>query len=242
MAALAWGGFANGRIPPSALKPCRRQPGHRLRADAESGLTHLIGVAENQGLRGPWLTDTYRDYDTQVRIRREKGAKVATATPGTSRHGWALAIDARPVLYQWMFRNETVARNFGWVNPAWAKQRGKSYEPWHWEWVGRRGLLVPGPVPRAPGEERKMKIETGDEGSYVAHVQRLVNGVLARSGWDGPLLGVDGRWGDRSKELYNHARMRAQNHYGIEYPEDPFEPSGVTIPMLLMYAVELRRK
>jgi len=235
--ALEWGNYQNGRIPRSALKPVRVASGHLLRADAESGLTHLVGVVKNQGLQGPYLTDSYRDYDTQVRIRASKGKVVATAKPGTSRHGWALAIDARPVLYNWMLRQEAVVRSFGWVNPAWAKQRGKNHEPWHWEWVGRKGQIPPGPLPRGP--EEKMQIERGDKGAHVAHVQRLVNGALSRSGWTDPLLGVDGEWGQRSIDLWDHARQRAQASLRLDFPEEPLEPSDAQIAMLTIYVAKL---
>jgi LAS superfamily LD-carboxypeptidase LdcB len=31
---------------------------------------------------------------------------------------------------------EANAKNYGWINPAWAKKSGAGYEPWHWEYNG----------------------------------------------------------------------------------------------------------
>ena len=84
-----------------------------------------------------------------------------------------------------------------------------------------------------------MNIEDGDRGAYVSHVQRLVNGALSRSGWDAPLLPVDGEWGPRSADLYNHARMRAQASLRVDFPEEPFQPTPATIAMLVRYVEKL---
>ena len=64
---------------------------------------------------------------------------VAAAKPGTSKHGWGQAMDIGNLggpgnpRFDWMEKN---ARNYGWINPAWAKKAGAGYEPWHWEYIG----------------------------------------------------------------------------------------------------------
>jgi LAS superfamily LD-carboxypeptidase LdcB len=57
------------------------------------------------------------------------------AVPGTSNHGWGLAVDlgcgvqsSRSAQYRWMIAN---AGRFGWVHPSWAFH--DPFEPWHWE-------------------------------------------------------------------------------------------------------------
>ena len=63
----------------------------------------------------------------------------AAAKPGTSKHGWGQAMDIGNLggpgnsRFDWMEKN---ARNYGWINPAWAKVKGPGYEPWHWEYIG----------------------------------------------------------------------------------------------------------
>lgn len=72
---------------------------------------------------------------------RKKGTNggVAAAKPGTSQHGWGLAIDCSGLgdkgspKFDWMDAN---APKYGWVNPGWAKKGGAGHEPWHWEYIG----------------------------------------------------------------------------------------------------------
>ena len=59
------------------------------------------------------------------------------AVPGTSNHGWGLALDLGggvqdygTAQYEWMRAN---APAFGFDNPEWARAGGSKNEPWHWE-------------------------------------------------------------------------------------------------------------
>lgn len=130
----AWGGHSNGRIPAGELKAIG-QGGHRLEEAAAESWMAMVEAASADGITLS-LTDSYRDYDAQVRLREDKGDQVATATPGTSVHGWGHAVDANvndPKALAWLLAN---GGRFGWVNPEWAKREGKSFEPWHWEYMG----------------------------------------------------------------------------------------------------------
>ena len=60
------------------------------------------------------------------------------ACPGTSNHGWALAVDlcgginvAGSPQWTWMTAN---AGRFGFVQPDWARPGAEKPEPWHWEY------------------------------------------------------------------------------------------------------------
>jgi|GEM_PF-5367819 len=133
-----WGGFSNGRIPPEALTPLSWTSGQRLRSDAAAAFEQL-----NIAFRGAFntnigVTDSYRDYATQVRLKNEKPN--LAATPGTSNHGWALAVDLSSGINQfgsaqhkWMRAH---APGYGWVHPAWAQATGSKPEAWHWEFDG----------------------------------------------------------------------------------------------------------
>nr|WP_284291327.1 M15 family metallopeptidase [Angustibacter aerolatus] len=84
------------------------------------------------------VTDSYRSYAAQVSTKARKGN--LAATPGTSNHGWGLAIDfgggiqtTGSTAHAWML---THAGHYGWVHPAWARPGGSKPEPWHWEYVG----------------------------------------------------------------------------------------------------------
>jgi hypothetical protein len=128
----------NGQLPSSVL--CTLwDPKHRLRADAAVALAKL-NIAYKQHFGDDLcLTDSYRTLSSQYRLRSIKPG--LAAVPGTSDHGWGLAIDACDGIedgasssrYQWMRAN---AGDYGWSNPDWALSGGSGpYEPWHWEYI-----------------------------------------------------------------------------------------------------------
>lgn len=137
----AWGGYSNGGIPASALCPIPWVAGQLLRCDAATSF-----VAMNTTFRAAFgydigVTDSYRSLAEQYAVQATKG--YLAATPGTSNHGWALAVDLGAGInnfgtpqHQWMVAN---APGFGWVHPAWAEPGGSKPEPWHWEFNGTVG-------------------------------------------------------------------------------------------------------
>lgn len=131
---------ANGRIDRDDL--CVLWSGESLRADAAIAIARLNVEFSSQFGRDLCITDGYRSYSEQVSVRSRKPR--LAARPGTSQHGWALALDlcngeasARTTEYQWMREN---APDFGWDNPEWARSGGSGpFEPWHWEYVAGQG-------------------------------------------------------------------------------------------------------
>lgn len=131
----AWGGHSNGRIPAAAMCALGSAPGQMLRCDAQAAFDRMSHAYEAKFSSPISVTDAYRDYDTQVILKRRKGRMAAT--PGTSNHGWALAVDLGGGInsfgsaqHRWMRAN---APKFGWIHPGWARQTGSLPEPWHWE-------------------------------------------------------------------------------------------------------------
>ena len=131
----AWGGYSNGRIPTSAL--CEIGVGHHaLRCDAAASYL-AMGTAFESAFGSPLcITDSYRSYASQVSAYARKPA--LAAWPGTSNHGWALAVDlcgginvAGSPQWTWMTAN---AARFGFVQPDWARPGAEKPEPWHWEY------------------------------------------------------------------------------------------------------------
>jgi len=133
----AWGGYPNGLIPPSALCPLG-VAGHLLRCDAAAAY-RAMSAAYAGAFGGPiCITDSYRSYAVQVRLFGEKPA--LAAVPGTSNHGWGLAVDLcggidryDTAAYDWMKAN---AGRFGFLHPEWAEPGHGREEPWHWEYAG----------------------------------------------------------------------------------------------------------
>ncbi len=115
----------NGRVPDAALTPVG-DTGHRLWQPAAQQLTRLIDDARAQGVT-IGITDSYRTYDTQVDLVRRKGLYSQgglAAAPGTSDHGWGLAVDLRldDRAQAWMRAN---AERYGFAEDT-------PREPWHW--------------------------------------------------------------------------------------------------------------
>ena len=126
-----WGGYADGFIPSSQL--CTIVGGGRLRPDAAAAFNKMSQAYARVFGTNICVTDAYRSYPEQVRVFRQRPS--LAAVPGTSNHGWGLAVDlgcgiqsSRSAQYRWMVAN---AGRFGWVHPAWAFH--DPFEPWHWE-------------------------------------------------------------------------------------------------------------
>jgi hypothetical protein len=94
----------------------------------------------------------YRSLQQQVDLKKQKPR--LAAVPGTSNHGWGLAVD---LLYfsdsapnqqialtydskQWKWLKKNVSR-FGFEHPSWAGQGGKKEEPWHFEWANKSEFI-----------------------------------------------------------------------------------------------------
>lgn len=119
--------FGNGKIPPTALAEIG-QSGHRLYAPAAASWDSLVAAAKADGI-DLRITDSYRSYEQQVDLVRRKGLYSEGglgARPGTSNHGWGLAVDADVT--------DTRTRNWLKVNgPRFGWMETVPREPWHWE-------------------------------------------------------------------------------------------------------------
>jgi hypothetical protein len=120
--------YGNGRVPESALTPITGSS-ERMWAPAAENLNALLADAKKAGVSIS-VTDGYRDYDSQVRLADQKGLYSQgglAANPGTSQHGWGLAVDL----------------GLDATSQAWMRQHAKEYgfvenvprEPWHWEFA-----------------------------------------------------------------------------------------------------------
>ena len=119
--------FGNGNIPTQELSLIG-QGQHRLQAEAAASWKNLVAAASTDGVDLK-ITDSYRSLAQQVDLVRRKGLYTnggLAATPGTSNHGWGLAVDAdvtNRTTADWLAVN---GPRFGWVESV-------PREPWHWE-------------------------------------------------------------------------------------------------------------
>lgn len=129
-------GSSNGAVPESDL--CVLWDGtNMLRGDAAVTLAELNANFKAAVGTDLCITDSYRTLAEQRRLAYTKGG--LAATPGTSNHGWGLAIDLctsvtnSSTAMEWLRSN---GATFGWSNPDWALRGGSGpYEPWHWEYL-----------------------------------------------------------------------------------------------------------
>ncbi|MCA5893847.1 M15 family metallopeptidase [Isoptericola sp. NEAU-Y5] len=112
------------------------QDGEKLRADAAVALSALNEAFRARFGRNLCLVDSYRSISSQYAVKASRG--FLAATPGTSMHGWGLAIDLcgkeyrSSDVYGWLWENGPA---YGWENPPWAQRGGTgNYEPWHFEY------------------------------------------------------------------------------------------------------------
>lgn len=118
----------------------------QLREDAAKSFKRLNDAFKSEFGKNIPINDTYRNYDRQVkeRLQAEKsGNPGLAAVPGTSAHGWGLAIDINSGgwgtdIVKW-FKN--TGSKYGWSQPSsWPyynkKDIGKNspLESWHWQY------------------------------------------------------------------------------------------------------------
>lgn len=119
--------LGNGKVPKSALVEIS-QGRHRLYAPAAASWNNLVAAARAEGIELR-ITDSYRSYAEQVDLAERKGLYSQgglAATPGTSNHGWGMAVDADVTdarTREWLQVN---GPRFGWIEAV-------PREPWHWE-------------------------------------------------------------------------------------------------------------
>jgi len=109
----------NGRLPAEVLCPIPFSPRFTMRCDVIDSLVDLNNAFRAHFGRDIVVRSGYR------------------ANPGTSNHGWGLAVDFGGQMTQfhtaefnWMIAN---ARQFGWGHAFWAVPGGLNPQPWHWE-------------------------------------------------------------------------------------------------------------
>jgi D-alanyl-D-alanine carboxypeptidase len=121
--------YGNGRIPSDALDQVGSTK-HRLWAPAAGAFEDVLAAAARDGVT-IGITDSYRSYDAQVDVAARKGLYSQgglAAAPGTSPHGWGLAVDLKldATAQAWMRTN---GGRFGFVEDT-------PREPWHWVYRG----------------------------------------------------------------------------------------------------------
>jgi hypothetical protein len=122
--------YGNGKIPADALAQVS-DTRHRLWAPAAQSLNKLMADARRDGVT-IGITDSYRSFAEQVDLVKRKGLYSQgglAAKPGTSDHGWGMAVDLdlNSKAQAWMRVN---AAKYGFLEDT-------PREPWHWAYTPR---------------------------------------------------------------------------------------------------------
>jgi hypothetical protein len=117
-------GYGNGKVPADALSSIGGE--HRLHAPAAGAFNRMTADARAQGVT-IGVNESYRSLADQQRLAGELGLYSQggkAAAPGTSNHGWGLALDLQldGKAQQWMRDN---AFKYGFAEDV-------AREPWHW--------------------------------------------------------------------------------------------------------------
>ncbi len=130
-----WGGHENGKIPDSELQTLSFSPENKMNKKAAIAMEEMNKAYKADTGSDFIINDAYREYDRQVKLREQLGS--TAGVPGTSNHGWGLAVDIEvgpfgSSAYNWLKAN---AHKYGYVHPAWAEPDGNNPEQWHWEYA-----------------------------------------------------------------------------------------------------------
>jgi len=201
-------GYANGYLPSEILCEIPWATGHQVRCDAAGALIALNeAFLAEFGYNLP-IGSTYRPFETQIQLALTKPH--LAATPGTSFHGWGLAIDfggnifgGASVEYQWMLQN---APTYGWDNPLWARVDGRKPEPWHFEFMAGKS----------------------NNSNWQPNVQ--VTFPVADEAGGGEIVAVDPGWADSNQAATHNPAPAPEPAPVTPVPTDPPHPVPPTTP------------
>lgn len=182
-----WFQQENGRIP---LKRLVKVGGSNyLRADAAQSFKAMKRAAKKDGINITFSSATqsgYRDYATQERLFREKGDSDTgglAADPGTSNHGWGMAIDIGPEAREWVKQHGAKYGFHGIPNESWHfdyKPSGEmEYQPPRRK-TSPRGKTKPLPGRKVGARDLTSTIPVSDPNSFMDAVLSLVHEDIER--------------------------------------------------------------
>jgi hypothetical protein len=191
---------SNGQLPPEALAPIA---GGQLERTAAAAWNAMNVEARRLGveLRPTGSKSSYRTYAQQVELWNlyQSGKGNLAATPGTSNHGWGLAVDLATTQMRSMV--DRIGRGYGYAKD-WSDAPS---EWWHLKYragvwsgpdPGPAGAQAPPTVPDLPKEIEPMALALGvmKDGRFEVFVEDK-NGEVwhawqaKEGGWAGAVKG-----------------------------------------------------
>jgi LAS superfamily LD-carboxypeptidase LdcB len=141
----------NGAMSDQFFSPLENIRGEgRLLTPAAKEFNKMAKAFEDENRYKLKVTDSYRSLERQVEMKRKQlsGQGNPAAVPGTSKHGWGLAVDLgtfdgtnskfESSIFEWLTNN---AYKYNFYHPEWAAKKGSAPEAHHWEYNGDHGLI-----------------------------------------------------------------------------------------------------
>jgi peptidoglycan hydrolase-like protein with peptidoglycan-binding domain len=179
----------NGRFPASALAPIGG--GYYLEKPAAASFNAMSAEAYSRWGRHIQVISAYRTYDKQVYLWDHVAHAHDpnwVAVPGTSNHGWGLAVDLASQWDRWAI--DQIGRKYGW-------SKGCSDAPVEW-WHIRYNPSCTGATWK-PGPSGPRVIKYGMHGKDVRDMQIwLVRGGWLKKAKRGQSPSIDGSYGRRT--------------------------------------------
>lgn len=205
----------NGQFPSSALSAATGCS-HGLAKDAAAAWNHVAVVVHDH--TGYWLQSNgdascYRTFQQQVDLRQywcNQGNCSNAAVPGTSNHGWGLAVDAPP---------QTVSAIHNYSNGLFGQGYGSCsdapWESWHIKYCGGYHGSDPGPYGKHAGPTFHA-IKRGSSGDRV----KTLTTRLALLAAPGPRKHFI-KWDNRSRVckkacVYGIRLFQRAEHLGVD--------------------------
>jgi hypothetical protein len=196
----------NGKLPASDLSPIARG---ELRHDAAAAWNAMNAHARRLGveLHPTGSMSSYRTYAQQVYLYGEyqAGRGSLAATPGTSNHGWGLAVDVATQEMRSII--DRIGREYGWSKTT----SDAPSEWWHLKWVegswrgvdvgpyGQGAAPAPGPEPIQEGDMITAVVK--QNGAIEVFVEKNDSGQVwhtwqngPNSSWWGAEAGKNAKW------------------------------------------------
>jgi hypothetical protein len=165
----------NGRLPPEALAPIKQG---QLEKAAAAAWNAMNVEARRRGceLLPNGSKSSYRTYAQQVELYAlyQAGRGSLAAHPGTSNHGWGLAVDVATLDMRAMI--DRIGTPYGWAK-RWSDAQS---EWWHIKYTsghytgpdpGPEGRPKPKPVPKPPEGTVALFVATMKDGRFEVFVE-----------------------------------------------------------------------
>jgi hypothetical protein len=193
---------ANGQLPPEALAPIAQGQLERAAAAAWNAM-NVEARANGLQLVPTGSKSSYRTYAQQQELYDlyRSGRGNLAAVPGTSNHGWGLAVDLATTQMRSMV--DRIGRKYGWAK-EWSDAPSEwwhiKYRPGVWSGPdpGPTGTATPAPpvIPELPKEIEPMAITLGTmkDGRFEVFVEDKAGEVwhawqAKEGGWAGAVKG-----------------------------------------------------